>query len=102
MVSIDIDNNDNNNNDNDNDNNNNNDNDNNNDNNNFGGIKFAEETDYFNNLVYNSEGVYIGFVIAESYCKFFLNSGQDNNGNPIGSFIYKHKENLEWFMTYEN
>jgi hypothetical protein len=86
MVSIDIDN----------------DNNNNNDNNNFGGIKFAEETDYFQNLVYDKEGIYIGFVIAESYCKFYLNSGQDNNGNPNGIIIQKDKENLEWFMNYAN
>ncbi len=69
----------------------------------FEGIKFTRETPYFQNPVYNSDGIYIGFVIAETYCKFFLNTGQkDNDGKPIGSIIHKGKENLEWFMTYEN
>ena len=76
---------------------------NNNINNSFEGIKFTNETAYFKNPVYDKDGYYIGFVIAESYFKFFLNTGQkDNNGYPLGSFIHKEKENLEWFMNYEN
>ena len=84
-------------------NNNDNNNDNNNINNSFEGFKFTNETAYFKNPVYDKDGYYIGFVIAETYCKFYLNTGQeDNNGYPIGSFIHKAKENLEWFMNYEN
>ena len=74
-----------------------------NDEHNFGGNKFGEETEYFNSSVYDINGNYLGCVIAESYSNFFLNTGEkDNNGVPIGSFIHKDKENIEWFMNYEH